>query len=102
MAVHQIDMHNYDEMVIRSDQPVLLDFYAPWCGPCSLLSPVLDEIAGERPDIKVCKVNVDTNSELTSLYKVYRIPTLLVMQEGKEKERIVGARPKAQLLELFV
>jgi len=101
MNVHHINSHNFYDEVINSTKPVLLDFWAPWCGPCGLLSPVLDEIAGERSDIKVCKINVDTDHDLASRYKVFRIPTLLVMQDGKEEDRIVGARPKTELLQLF-
>ena len=101
MKVHNITHDNFQEEVLASQQPVLLDFWAPWCGPCNLLSPVLEELAAERPDLKVCKVNVDAERELASQYKVYRIPTLLVMSQGLEEDRIIGARSKQELLEFF-
>ena len=102
MKVHEITEHNFHEDVLNSVRPVLLDFWAPWCGPCNMLSPVLEEIAGERPDIKVCKVNVDAQRTLASQYKVYRIPTLLIMDQGQEEDRITGVRPKDELLSMFV
>lgn len=101
MKVRQVDENRFDELVLNSEQPVLLDFYAPWCGPCSLLNPVLDEIAAENPNIRVCKINIDTEHALSSRYKVFRIPTLLVMRDGAEQIRIVGARPKEELVALF-
>lgn len=99
--VHQIHGNNFQQEVLHSEKPVLLDFYAPWCGPCSLFSPVLEEIAAERKDIKVCKINVDANQDLASSYKVFQIPTILVMQNGEEEDRILGAKPKEDLLQLF-
>ena len=101
MSVNHITKQNFQEEVLNSEKPVLLDFWAPWFGPCRMVSPILDEIAAERPDIKVCKVNIDEEYDLASRYKVVSIPTLLVMEHGQEEARLLGARPKEQLLELF-
>ena len=101
MNIHPITTENFQENVLFSKKPILLDFYAPWCGPCNLLTPVLEEIAAERPDLQICKINIDTDYVLSSRYKVFQLPTLLVMEQGEEKARIVGARPKEQILRLF-
>ena len=101
MSVLHINKSNFQEEVLNSTKPVLLDFWAPWCGPCRMVGPILDEIAAERPDIKVCKVNVDEEIELASQYKVISIPTLLVMLDGKVEDKVIGARPKNQILEML-
>ena len=101
MNIHPITTENFQENVLFSKKPILLDFYAPWCGPCNLLTPVLEEIAAERPDLQICKINIDTDYVLSSRYKVFQLPTLLVMEQGEEKARIVGARSKEQILRLF-
>lgn len=101
MSVIYIDKHNFREEVMYSEKPVLLDFWASWCGPCRMVSPIVDEIADERSDIKVGKINVDEQPELASQFQVMSIPTLVVMKNGKIVNRAVGARPKAQILNML-
>ncbi|MBR3949449.1 MAG: thioredoxin [Oscillospiraceae bacterium] len=101
MSVHNIGKHNFHQEVLSSEKPVLLDFWAPWCSPCRMLSPVLEEIARLRPDVKVCKVNVEEEQELAAKYKVFSIPTVLVMQNGAVEDKMVGARPKNQILAML-
>ena len=92
---------NFEQEVLKSDRPVLLDFWASWCGPCRMVAPTLDEIAAERQDIKVGKINVDEEPELTAQFKVMSIPTLVVMEKGEVKNKAVGVRPKEEILELL-
>ena len=101
MSVHNIGKHNFHQEVLSSEKPVLLDFWAPWCSPCRMLSPVLEEIARLRPDVKVCKVNVEEEQELAAKYKVFSIPTVLVMQNGAVEDKMVGARHKNQILAML-
>ena len=98
MKAINITKNTFDQEVIRSEQKVLLDFWAPWCGPCRMVGPILDEIAAERPDIKVCKVNVDEEMELAKQFRVLSIPTLMVMQDGRVEHKMTGARGKSQIL----
>lgn len=98
MSVIHINKSNFQNVVLNSEKPVLLDFWAPWCGPCRMVSPVVDEIASERGDIKVGKVNVDEQPELAAQFGVMSIPTLVVMKNGKLANKTVGAKPKAQIL----
>ena len=99
-AIH-IHNHNFHEEVINSEKPVLLDFWAPWCGPCRMVGPIIDEIAAEHPEYKVVKVNVDEEVELASRYGVVSIPSLMVMKNGQIVNQSVGARPKNQILALM-
>ena len=101
MAVVTITKENFEQEVLQSAKPVLLDFWASWCGPCRMLSPVVDEVAEERTDVKVGKVNVDEQPELAGEFGVLSIPTLLVFEQGKLVRQAVGARPKASVLELL-
>ena len=89
---------DFDAEVTKSALPVLVDFWAPWCGPCRMVSPIVDEIAEEKPDIKVCKVNIDEQPALASQYSVMSIPTLLVFRDGDVADKAVGARNKAFIL----
>ena len=101
MSAININKNNFSEEVVNSEQKVLLDFWAPWCGPCRMVAPILDEIAKERADIKVGKVNVDEQPELASQFGVMSIPTLVVMQGGKIVNQAVGVRPKDQILAML-
>ena len=101
MSVVNITQVNFQEEVLKADRPVLLDFWASWCGPCRMVAPVVEEIAAERPDIKVGKVNVDEQPELAGRFGVMSIPTLVVMKDGKAVNQAVGAQPKSQILALL-
>ena len=101
MSVVTITKNNFREEAVRSDKSVLLDFWAPWCGPCRMVSPIVDEIAAERGDVKVGKVNVDEQPELASQFGIMSIPTLVVMKDGRITDQLVGARPKAQILAML-
>ncbi len=98
MSAINVNSNNFNEIVINSDKPVLMDFWAPWCGPCRMVVPIIEEIAEERSDITVVKVNVDEERELAMRFGVMSIPTLVVVKEGKIVSQAVGARNKAQIL----
>ncbi len=97
MSVLTVTKENFQKEIIESEKTVLLDFWASWCGPCRMVSPLVDEIAEENADIKVGKVNVDEQQELAGAFGVSSIPTLVVMKNGKVVNQTVGARPKAQI-----
>lgn len=101
MPVMTITQENFNKEVIQSDKPVLLDFWAPWCGPCRMVGPVIDSIAEEVTHAKVGKVNVDEQQELAQQYGVMSIPTLVVVKDGKVVQNVVGARPKEAILALL-
>ena len=101
MAVITITKENFENEVLHSEKPVLLDFWATWCGPCRMLSPIVDEVAEERTDVKVGKVNVDEQPDLAAEFGVMSIPTLLVFRDGKLVSQSVGARPKSGVLALL-
>lgn len=101
MSVLHITKENFQREVLESEKTVLLDFWAAWCGPCRMVGPILEEIAEERPDIKVCKVNVDDEQELASAYRIMSIPTLMVVKDGKIVNQSAGARPKSDILAML-
>ena len=101
MAVVILNKTNFEAEVMGSDKPVLIDFYADWCGPCRMVGPIVEEIAEEHPEYKVCKVNVDEEQELAAEFGVMSIPSLFVLKNGEIVNRVMGAQPKARILELF-
>ena len=101
MSAININKNNFQNEIMDSEKTVLLDFWAPWCAPCRMVVPVIEEIAGERPDIKVGKINVDEQPELASKFSIMSIPTLVVMKNGKIVQHVSGARPKKAILEML-
>ena len=101
MSAMNMNKNNFQEEVMKSEKPVLIDFWAPWCGPCRMVVPIVDEIAAEHPEYKVVKINVDEEPELASQFKVASIPTLVVMKNGQVHNQSVGARPKNQILAML-
>ena len=98
MSVISVNKENFENEVMNSDKKVLVDFYADWCGPCRMVSPIVEEIANEYPEFKVCKINVDEQPELASSFQVMSIPSLFVIENGKIVNQSMGAKPKAQIL----
>lgn len=101
MSVLNIDNTNFEAEVLNSQKKVLVDFWASWCGPCRMVGPIVEEIANERPDIKVCKINVDEQPELAAKFGIMSIPTLMVFENGKLVNQSAGARPKDAILSLL-
>lgn len=101
MSAINVNKNNFNQEVLNSDKLVLMDFWAPWCGPCRMVVPLVEEIAKERSDIKVVKINVDEEQELAMQFGVMSIPTLVVMKNGKIVNQVTGARPKAQILAML-
>ena len=101
MSALHITKETFEKEVLQSEKTVLLDFFATWCGPCKMLAPILDEIAEEREDVKVCKVDVDQEPELAAQYQVVSIPTLFVIEKGEIVNQSLGAKPKAKILEML-
>ena len=101
MSVLKLTKDNFEQEVLQSEKPVLIDFWASWCGPCRMLSPVVDEIAGETDSAKVCKVNVDEQPELARAFQVMSIPMLVIMKDGKVVSQTVGIKPKASILSML-
>ena len=101
MSYINVTVNNFEEEVLNSDKPVLIDFWASWCGPCRMIAPIVEEIAEERSDIKVAKINVDDEPSLANKFGVMSIPTLVVMKDGEVVNQAVGVRPKPQILSLL-
>ena len=99
MSVKVITSENFENEVLNSDKKVLIDFYADWCGPCKMMSPIIDEISEENQEVKVCKVNVDENPDLAERYAVMSIPTIMVIEGGEIKQTFLGVKAKDEILE---
>ena len=101
MAVITVNSDNFEQEVLKADKPVLVDFWAAWCGPCKMLSPIVDEVAESSDNVKVCKVNVDNNQDLAFKYGVMSIPTLIVFKNGNVEKKSVGLISKDEIMELL-
>ena len=101
MTKYEITQENYEELVTKSEKPVLLDFWATWCGPCRMVSPVLDEIAEENENLVLGKINVDEQVALAAKFRIVSIPTMILMDHGEQVEKVIGYRPKEELKELL-
>lgn len=101
MSVIEITNENFEKEVLQSDKPVLVDFFAVWCGPCKIVSPIVDQIAAEHPEIKVCKADVDKNLDLAKQFQVMSVPTLLAFKDGQIINKSIGAMPKAAIVKMF-
>ncbi len=101
MSVLEVTSNNFEEEVLKSEKPVLVDFYAIWCGPCKMLAPIVEQIATENDAIKVCRINIDENQDLAVQYGIMSIPTLVVIKNGEEVSRTVGVIGKEEILEIL-
>lgn len=101
MSIINVSKDNFTDVVIQSEMPVLIDFYANWCGPCKMLTPIVDEIANEVKTAKVCKINIENEPELAKKFKIKTIPTLAVMKNGKVTKMSVGVKPKSTIIEML-
>ncbi len=101
MSVLELNVENFENEIIHAEKPVLIDFWASWCGPCRMLSPIVDELAEEHPEMKVCKVNVDEQEELAARFDIMSIPTLLVFRNGEQVAQSVGVQSKQAILDMI-
>ncbi len=101
MSVIAVTNETFEQEVLRSDAPVIVDFWASWCGPCRMLAPILDQVASERPDVKIAKINVDEQMELASRFGIVSIPTLIVFKNGQPVNKSMGVKPKADILAML-
>lgn len=101
MSVIKLTAQNFEQEVMKSDKPVLVDFYADWCGPCKTMSPIVEEISKEKTDAKVCKLNIDEEMEIAQKYGVMSIPTFIVFKDGQVIKKDMGAKPKNAVLSMF-
>ena len=101
MSVHHITKENFEQEILKSEKPVVLDFWADWCGPCNQLTPIIEELAAAHPELKVAKVHVDQQRELAKQHKVFSIPTLVIYKDGQITARASGVRPASEILNLI-